>query len=221
MEALIHQNLSTYNMSGQPPVVPKGSRGLGPGQVEDDASIQRGTSDVRTNAAMLARVRAARPDAVILWKPHPDVGKGLRKGAVAHPEQWADMTLPDCDITQVLDQVDEVWTMTSGTGFEALLRRVKVTTLGTPFYAGWGLTDDLAPVPERRLHGPRPTLEALVHAALIDYPRYYDPVTGQACPVEVTIDRLVNGPIPTPGPVNRLLSKGQGFLATHTRFWLR
>ena len=56
--------------------------------------------------------------------------------------------------------------MTSLTGFEALMRGVQVTCLGTPFYAGWGLTRDLGKVPARR--GARPTLEGLVHATLID-----------------------------------------------------
>ena len=30
-------------------------------------------------------------------------------------------------------------------GFEALLRGISVTTYGQPFYAGWGLTNDLGP----------------------------------------------------------------------------
>ena len=38
--------------------------------------------------------------------------------------------------------------MTSLMGFEALLRGIPVTTLGTPFYAGWGLTTDLGPIPK-------------------------------------------------------------------------
>ena len=37
-------------------------------------------------------------------------------------------------------------TMTSLAGFEALLRGKPVTTHGQPFYAGWGLTEDICPV---------------------------------------------------------------------------
>ena len=71
--------------------------------------------------------------------------------------------------------------MTSLTGFEALIRGKKVITLGAPFYAGWGLTSDLGPIPHRRLRRddgslqPRPSLAHLVHATLIAYPRYCDP----------------------------------------------
>jgi hypothetical protein len=85
--------------------------------------------------------------------------------------------------------------MTSGLGFEALIRGVPVTTLGAPFYAGWGLTTDLGEVPPRRRA--RPSLPALVHATLVAYPRYHDPVTGLPCPVEVAVERLAeDSPLP-------------------------
>lgn len=109
--------------------------------------------------------------------------------------------------------------MTSLTGFEALLRGVPVTTLGAPFYAGWGLTRDLGAVPARRLAGRRPSLEALVHATLVAYPRYRDPVSGRPCTVEVIADRLEAGTIPHPGLRNRLLSKLQGLLASQAHLW--
>ena len=53
-----------------------------PGQVEDDASILLGAGAIRTNRALLEAARSANPKAVILYKPHPDVVAGLRKGAV-------------------------------------------------------------------------------------------------------------------------------------------
>ncbi len=92
---------------------------------------------------------------------------------------------------------------------------------GRAFYAGWGLTRDIGPVPARRLHGPRPTLEALAHATLVDYPRYFDPQTGLPCSVECTVNRLKTGGIPSPGPANRVLAKLQGALASHADLWRR
>jgi capsular polysaccharide export protein len=50
-----------------------------------------------------------------------------------------------------------------------------------PFYAGWGLTSDDLPAPSRRQSL---SLEALVHAALITYPRYLDPETRALCAPE-------------------------------------
>ncbi|WP_136443121.1 capsular polysaccharide biosynthesis protein [Pacificoceanicola onchidii] len=213
--------LSKYNLSGDLPTLPGGKRILVPGQVEDDASILKGSPETQSNAALLARCRAENPDAVILWKPHPDVEAGLRAGAVEDPERWADLTLSNAPIAPLLEQVDAIWTMTSLSGFEALLRGVSVTVLGAPFYAGWGLTQDLGPVPARRLAGPRPDLLALVHATLIDYPRYRDPITGLPCPPEVIVERLAEGAVPTPGPFNRTLSKLQGLLASRAHLWRR
>ncbi|PZQ99161.1 MAG: beta-3-deoxy-D-manno-oct-2-ulosonic acid transferase [Cereibacter sphaeroides] len=213
--------LSKYNVGTAAPALPEGHRILVPGQVEDDASIVLGTSDVRTNLALLERVRAENPDAIVLYKPHPDVEAGLRPGAVAEAEvlRHADMILPHTDPAALLGQVAEVWTMTSLLGFEALLRGVTVTCVGAPFYAGWGLTRDLAPVPAWRNR--RVTLEALAHAALIAYPRYVDPVTGRPCPPEVIVDRLAEGPdMHRPGG-NQLLSFLQSALSQHSRLWRR
>ncbi len=213
---LIKEGLSKYNVGGDAPELPKGHRILVPGQVEDDASVQLGCGTVRTNLDLLRTVREANPDAVLIYKPHPDVEVGLREGKVDAAE-LADVVATNADPAALLAQVDAVWTMTSLLGFEALLRGVKVTTLGAPFYAGWGLTTDLGVVPARR--GARPSVLGLVHAALIDYPRYIDPVTGAPCPVEVAVERLSSAePYPS-GPVNKLLSKLQGALATHARLW--
>nr|WP_258095150.1 capsular polysaccharide biosynthesis protein [Salipiger pentaromativorans] len=218
---LVAGGLTKYNLPGALPDLPDGHRILIPGQVEDDASILLGSPQIQSNADLLARVRANNPGAVLIWKPHPDVEAGLRPGAVTAPDRWADLTLSQADMGALLPQVDEVWTLTSLTGFEALMRGRKVTVLGAPFYAGWGLTRDLGPVPARRLAGPRPTLEALVHATLIAYPRYRDPVTGLPCPVEIVAERLETGAIPHPGPVNRGLSKLQGLLASQAHLWRR
>ena len=107
--------------------------------------------------------------------------------------------------------------MTSLTGFEALIRGVKVTCLGAPFYAGWGLTNDLGKIPVRRQA--QPSLEGLVHATLIDYPRYRDPISGLPCAVETVIERLANGRDARVGAGLRLLSKLQGLLASQSWLW--
>jgi capsular polysaccharide export protein len=124
----------------------------------------------------------------------------------------------------VLAHIDEVWTMTSLLGFEALIRGLPVTCLGAPFYAGWGLTTDLGPVPARRLSRadgtllPRPDLTQLIHAALIAYPRYWDPISRRPCPPEVIVDRLAGPDLPR-GPANRLLSRLQGRFASWHWLW--
>lgn len=217
IQSLIAAGLSKYNLAGDTPELPPGRLILVPGQVEDDASVQYGCGDLRTNLALLQKTREANPDATIIYKPHPDVVAGLRLGDVPDAHDLADLVLPDADIAALLDQVDEVWTLTSLTGFEALLRGVKVTTLGAPFYAGWGLTNDLGTPPARR--SARPTLEGLVHATLIDYPRYFDPMTRRACSVETVVARLSDAAETQTGWRLRILSKLQGLLASQSWLW--
>lgn len=166
---------------------------LVPGQVEDDMSVRFGGGGLSSNLDLLRRVRALEPDSEIWFRPHPDVDAGHRKGAVRDGDalQHADRIVRGGGMASLLDQVDAVHVLTSLTGFEALLRRRDVTCHGVPFYAGWGLTRDLAKVPERR--GRRLTLDQLIAAVLIVYPRYLDPVTGLPCTPEVLIRRFGDG----------------------------
>ena len=219
IEGLIRARLTKYNLSGDTPRLPKGRRILVPGQVEDDASIRLGCAGVRTNLGLLETARIANPDAVIVYKPHPDVEAGLRPGRIdpGVARQHADVIAESADPVALIEACDEVWTLTSLMGFEALIRGKPVTCLGAPFYAGWGLTTDLGQVPERRRA--RPDITALAHAALIDYPRYYDPVTRTICPVEVAVDRLASGIGMRDGLGLRLLAKAQGALASYAHLW--
>ncbi|MCW2411763.1 MULTISPECIES: hypothetical protein [unclassified Sphingobium] len=163
------------------------------GQVEDDRSVQFGGGDVRSNLELLQRVRASAPDAWIIYRPHPDVEAGHRTGGI--PQRLvleiADAIEPSRPISALIRMVDEVHVITSLAGFEALLHGKIVTTHGTPFYAGWGLTTDRGrAVPRRRRQR---TIDELVAAVLLDYPRYLDPVTNLPCPAEMLIVRLISG----------------------------
>ena len=162
---------------------------LVPGQVESDASIRCGSPEVTTNQALLRAARDAEPDAYIIYKPHPDVVAGQRDEGHWQGEftTLADKVETDTSMATLLDQVDEVHTMTSLAGFEALLRRKQVTTYGMPFYSGWGLTRDMMAC-ERRVR--RHSLESLVYFALVAYPTYVDPLTRRSCSAEQAIERV-------------------------------
>jgi capsular polysaccharide export protein len=197
---LVTRGITKYNLAATGPVIaaPAGRRKiLVPGQVEDDLSIALGGGGIRTNLALLAQARASNPDAYILYKPHPDVMAGHRKGAVPESEarRFADAVVPDASTAALLDLVDEVHTMTSLAGFEALLRGRRVVVYGRPFYAGWGLTIDRL-VQER---GRRLSLDELVAGVLILYPRYLDPLTRLPCGPEIIIERLDHPELWRPG----------------------
>ena len=221
--ALVSTGVGKYNLGGTSALPDTGGREvvLVPGQVEDDASIRAGAGAIKTNLALLQTARDRHPGAFLVYKPHPDVEAGLRTGRIAPEdmEELADHIAVQADPMALIAQTDRVVTMTSLLGFEALLRGVAVTVTGTPFYAGWGLTEDLGPIPARRRA--RPSLSALAHATLIAYPRYHDPVTGRPCPVEVAVDRLASGNIPAPALRLRALAKLQGWFAGHAWIWRR
>ncbi|MGR3512683.1 MAG: capsular polysaccharide biosynthesis protein [Paracoccaceae bacterium] len=189
---ITRKDLTKYNIQSEAPdIATDRQKVLVVGQVEDDASMRLGASETRTNLDLLRRAREENPDAYLMWKPHPDVEAGLRQGDIpsAAVDELADMVLQNVGAHQAIAVADEVWTITSTLGFEALLRGVPVTCLGMPFYAGRGLTTDRVARPAHR-EDQSVTLEAFVHACLIGYPRYFDPRDGAPISPEAAVDLL-------------------------------
>ena len=158
------------------------------GQVEDDASIRFG-ADSMTNLELLQRVKEKYPERYILFKPHPDVLSGNRVGHVEESDalRYCDRVVNDVALADVLDAVEEVHTMTSLSGFEGLLYGKRVYTYGMPFYAGWGLTIDEKICKRRRR---KLTLDELVAAAYLLYPRYISPKRKESCDARRVIKEL-------------------------------
>jgi capsular polysaccharide export protein len=193
-ELVVASKVSKYNLPEASSLDVKARPGqrvlLVPGQVADDASVRLGTQSVGDNLTLLQAVRSANPDAYIIYKPHPDVLSGNRSGTlhqVARPP-W-DLLVGQVPIAACLAAVDEVHTMTSLVGFEALLRGLPVVTYGQPFYAGWGLSRDLAPLARRTR---RLTLDELVAGALLRYPRYVSWESSCFCTAEDKVQELVH-----------------------------
>jgi capsular polysaccharide export protein len=189
---IVEAGITKYNLKERQWIRPDTQRKiiLVPGQVETDASLRYGAAAVNTNDALLRAVRAAEPQALIVYKLHPDVASGLRGDRVreAQLRRLSDVLLDAADMAHLLQQVDEVHTMTSLAGFEALLQGRKVVSYGMPFYAGWGLTDDLIPCPRRTR---RLTIDELIAGALILYPTYVSSATGAFMSPEKALDELM------------------------------
>jgi len=192
---IVEHGITKYNLEPLMPVNwPSSGRlvVLVPGQVEDDASIRFGcdASGVCTNFGLLQAARRQFPEAFIVYKPHPDVASGNRRGKMALREALnvADHVEVQASVVSCIEACDVVVTMTSLTGFDALLRGKRVVVHGRPFYAGWGLTEDQLTVPRR--HRSR-NLDELVACALLHYPLYWDPLLKGYTTCEAVLGQLL------------------------------
>jgi len=197
-ERIVADKISKYNADAHATLdFPKEKKtALVVGQVEDDASIIFGAEGM-TNKELLQKVKTLYPDRYIIYKPHPDVLSGNRKGHLPTQEalHYCDTIVTHVGMASVLRAVDEVHTMSSLTGFEGLLHGKEVFTYGVPFYAGWGLTTthtehllDAAHTLKRR--NVLRTLDELVAATLLLYPRYIHPTDKKRCEAEEMIEAL-------------------------------
>lgn len=190
-DRIVENGLTKYNVgSGSWSRPLHGRVILVPGQVETDASIRFGAPGIRTNMGLLQAVRDANPSAYVVYKPHPDVVAGLRSKGLGEngARRWCDEVVADVSMSEMLPAVDEVHVLTSLSGFEALLRNKQVTCYGQPFYAGWGLTNDIEPILRRSR---RLSLSMLVAGALILYPTYVSIATGRTIAPEQALDELL------------------------------
>ena len=206
-ESIVNAGLSKYNLTGTPWKRPTNKHHqaqkviLVPGQVPTDASIQLGCQTINTNAGLLEAARKHNPNAYIVYKPHPDVIAGLRKKDSTHSDftVLCDEIVMNVDGMQILEEVDEVHTLTSLMGFEALIRNKPVHCYGQPFYAGWGLTTDHSTNTRRKRIL---SIQQLCAGVLINYPTYVSRHSGCYTTPERVIQELKewknNGPSEMP-----------------------
>ena len=192
-QKLVDTGLSKYNLEDIAWNRPSGHQRvvLVVGQVEQDASIRYGGRDVRTNLDLLEKVRSTEASAYVVYKPHPDVVFGGRRASKADRGSaagYCDEIIYGGAMPQILKQVDAVHTITSLSGFEALLRNVEVYTWGLPFYAGWGLTKDYYKCIRRERII---SIECLIYGVLIAYPRYCSRRNGWLITPERAVEELL------------------------------
>lgn len=145
-----------------------------PAQVEDDASIKCGGLGYDT-LKLIKQVRDENPEAYIIYKVHPDVVAGNRKGLKDEKIilKYCDEIITDISIDSCIKACDEVHTITSTAGYDALIRDKVVVTYGAPFYAGWGLTIDKNIIPEiMSRRSKKLDINELISGVVILYPRY-------------------------------------------------
>lgn len=156
------------------------------GQVPNDASLRFGNPDKWTSERLVSLARQENPSAEVIYRPHPDVYNRPKfyNENVEQIEAVATILPPSVPMMDILSSAQKVYTISSLVGIEAIIRNIPVVTVGLPFYAGWGLTDDKCnpshPAFGRRRR--RLTVDQLAAGAFLLYPRYladlHDPDAG-------------------------------------------
>ena len=175
------------------------------GQVEDDASVKIGADGMK-NIELIKQARSNSPKAHIIYKPHPDVLSGNRIGQVDESEalKYCDEIVTGVSMPVLLDIADEIHTMTSTSGLEAILRGKRVICYGRPFWAGWGLSDDKKSLPRRCRNL---NIDELIAGAYIIYPRYIHPVSLEPCGASDLVVALQKQKQELKKPINAVLHK--------------
>lgn len=194
-DSIVENNVTKYNLpdtsiseSIYGPKTKK--RVLVIGQVEDDQSLIYGCNKLLSNRDLLEIAISENQNSQIIYKRHPDIMLGRRQelSNVGDLGDYIESLTINLSLKDALNQVDHVYTMTSLAGFEALMHGVHVTTLGAPFYSGWGLTDDRSPVSRRKRS--LSILEVFA-AAYILYPRYRSEDTLSRSDLSQTINAVI------------------------------
>ena len=156
-------------------------------QTRGDASVTLGLADESSFRRMTADARAEHPGAAFFVKMHPDVVTGKKAGYLTAIEGMTVISEPVAPLS-FLSEFDAVYAVTSQMGLEALMLAKPVTLYGTPFYAGWGLTQDHGTAVPRR--GVARDVVTVFAAAYLKNARYVNPVTGERFELEDAIDFL-------------------------------
>lgn len=158
------------------------------GQVEDDQSIIFGTDTPLTNVDLIELAIKENPTSDVFYKAHPDYEKSRRTN-ISDSSIFEEIyeIPPNVPLNTIFEQIDHIYTISSLGGFEALLYDKKVTVLGSPFYSGWGLTDDRHNIKRRNISV---SLRVLFAAAYMIYPTYINPNTGNKTNLNNVLDEF-------------------------------
>ncbi|MCP5351410.1 MAG: capsular polysaccharide biosynthesis protein, partial [Oceanospirillaceae bacterium] len=190
LQQLLKLRISKYNHARQPlpelpPLTVGQKRILLVDQTVGDASVAGAGADESSFQRMLQWACAS--GAQVIIKTHPDVLLGKKQGylGLCRGENIHVLTDDVCPFA-LFEQVDEVATVCSQLGFEALLAGKSVHCFAIPFYAQRGLTIEHA-LPVMRAAA---SLEQLFAAAYIMYPRYFHPHNTEPCELEDILNWL-------------------------------
>ncbi|MCA1494658.1 hypothetical protein I6F11_27675 [Ensifer sp. NBAIM29] len=144
-----------------------------------DQSVPSGLATEDSFRRMVIDAISAPGNPLVILKRHPDGTIGGKGSYFSRAVQGALLDHPnvmfhdnESNPHALFEHVDEVWCVTSGMGFEALMANKPVRVYGAPFYSGWGLTHDTIKMDWRRK---KRTVEDLFFWAYLASTVYYRP----------------------------------------------
>ena len=125
----------------------------------------------------------------VFVKVHPDVLTGKRKSSidVELAKKYCKVITKNSNPIMLLEEFDKIYTQTSQMGFEAAFLGKEVITLGMPFYAGWGITQDKLTNNRRKR---KLTPLEIFAGAYILYSSYYNPYEKRECDIIEAIETI-------------------------------
>ena len=175
-------------------------------QALGDQSVNLSKASVNTFKTMLDDALCKTDNVYI--KVHPEQLVGRRKGYFNFDKPNNEQILvtkqkyPTVKIINdyvnpisLIEKFDEVWTVSSQLGFEALMLNKRVVCYGTPFYSGYGLTIDkyaTEALKFRQTFNNNLTVEDIFYKTYIEYTTYCNPFNYKdRWQIEDVIDNLI------------------------------
>ena len=160
-------------------------------QTRGDAAVRASGGSVGVFRDMLAQARAEHPGRRVVIKSHPETAQGLRPGHFDANDTGDGITVLSAPVSPqaLLDGACAVYTLSSQMGFDAILAGHRPQVFGTPFYAGWGLTEDRSAMALPR-RGRSLTRAQLFAGAMILAATWYDPFHDRLASFEAALDAL-------------------------------
>lgn len=149
-------------------------------EVIDREYLGKNLAKIASYEKMLDEAKKRNPGAAFfLLEPRASLNKAkstyLHKIAEA---QGVTIIKKEVSSLSILSQADEVYTVSSTLGLDAILLDKTVHCFGAPFYAGWGLTIDHIPLKRRKATY---TYEEFFAVFSMFYTRYRHPVSEEPC----------------------------------------
>ncbi|MFC1840463.1 hypothetical protein ACFL1N_12840 [Thermodesulfobacteriota bacterium] len=195
IDLIKNNNITKYNHAEDipPDYFPRNNRRrvLVVDQTKNDLSIIYGNPNSYTFNDILESVIQENTGDDIYVKLHPESISGY-KGANFSIESLKKHNIhpitEQYNIISILKEMDSVYVMSSQVGLEALILDKHVVCFGTPFYAGWGLTDDRSEI--KRRYRKRILIELFI-ATYIKYTVFINTETGERCDVTDAIRQII------------------------------